>query len=253
MLIVDHIFLEIISLVLFMGIIPIISWAEKSIMPGEQYTCIIMRGLRAFGFIVLVPFALMFWDTIVKELFLGVFGYGNIMHWLGSLALLGFTGTTFILAAIFVAPSRKGLITLGVMVAVFLFLVEFYFPSSEFAERISVLEVVLYTVAAGLVCHVLLASLHGIVLKVTRSGKKDTPLWNFSASFKHIFSRKAIFVLWLLAFSDVVLMFEGYGFLSNTWMIIISVGTLASLVVFKMFWPRYAGRKVGKVEALGRV
>ncbi len=214
MLIGTHIFGMASSLILLMGVVIVTSWAQKAHMPGERYTCIIVRGLRAFGLMLLVPFGLAYWDTIVKELFLGVFGYGNIMHWLGELILLGFVGTAFILAAALVAPSRKAMVTFVVMITAFVYLVEFYYPSGEFDEWNTILEAALYTFAAGFICQAFLATVHGIYLKASRSSKLDTPLWDISRAFKRIFSRKTVVGLWLLAYFDLVIYLEGYGLLS---------------------------------------
>lgn len=213
MVLASHVFNQVLALVLMMGTVVVTSWAEKAHLPGERYTCIIVRGLRAFVFMAIVPFGLMFWDTLVKQLVLGVFGYGNVMHWLGTVLLHGFIGTVFIMAAVFVAPSRKALITFCVMLVVFFYLVEVQMPLDEFAERLTILRAVLYTLAAGLVCHVVITMLHGMYLKARRSGRLDTPLWDVSPAFKRIFSRRAVIVLFLITFLDLVLQFEGHGLL----------------------------------------
>ncbi len=214
MLIIDQVFDQIVAVVMLSGIVIITSWAQKAHVPGEHYTCIVVTGLRAFGFMVLVPFGLMFWDTIVKELFLGVFGYGNVMHWLGELILLGFLGTAFIIAAVLVAPSRKAIVTFIVMTAAFFYIVEVWFPSVEFTEKLTALYVGLYTLGVGFICQVILAIVHGIYLRASRSEKMDTPLWDISPAFKRVFSRTVVVGLWLLTFFDLVLFFEGYGLLS---------------------------------------
>ncbi|MEX2716515.1 MAG: alpha/beta hydrolase family protein [Candidatus Sigynarchaeota archaeon] len=214
MILATHIFGQVMALVIMMGVVITTSWAEKAHAPGESYNCIVVKGLRAFAFMVLASFGLLFWDTVVKELFIGVFRYGNVMHWLGELILLGFLGTAFIMASALVAPSRKALITFAVMVIAFIYLVYFYYPNVALAEEETFLFIVLYTTGAGFVCQASLAAAHGIYLKASHSERKDTPLWDISPTFKRIFSRKAVIALWLLTFLALVLSFEGYGLLS---------------------------------------
>nr|MDO8111415.1 alpha/beta hydrolase [Candidatus Sigynarchaeota archaeon] len=210
-----HIFCYILALVMMIGILFISGWAEKANRPSEKYTCIIVVGLRAFSFLFLVPLGLFFWDMIVKELFVGVFGYGNVMHWLGGLIVIGIIGTEFIMAAAFVAPTRKGLITLIVMIVVFVYFVEIYIPNGgQFTERASVLYVILYVAAAGFICQVSLATFHGIMLRVRHSEKRDTPFWDISKPFKRVFSLKMNILLWALVLVEFMLSFEGFGLLS---------------------------------------
>ncbi|HME53605.1 MAG TPA: alpha/beta fold hydrolase [Candidatus Lokiarchaeia archaeon] len=215
MFIFSQLYAEILAFIIFTGIIPGYAWAEKASKPGERYTCIIMVGFRAVLFLFLVPLGLIFWDMIVKQLFFGVFGYGNIMHWLGIAIVLGIVGTEFIMAAALVAPSRKAIATLIVMIITFVYLVEIYYPATGyFVETRTVLNVIFYTAGAGFICQAFLAIIHGIYLKARHSEKRDTPLWDISSGFKRVFSLKTNILLWLLVLGDFMLSYEGYGLLS---------------------------------------
>ncbi|MBN2150106.1 MAG: alpha/beta hydrolase [Candidatus Lokiarchaeota archaeon] len=254
-LVISHLFSEIIALVLLMGVVIVTSWAEKAHRPSERYTCVVVRGLRAFAFMVLAPFGLMFWDTVVKQLFLGVFGYGNVMHWMGEMILLGFVGTAFIMAAAFVAPSRKAIATFAVMAITFFYLVYFYYPSAAFTERLTALYTVLYTFAAGFICQVTMAVSHGIYLRARRSGKLDTPLWDISPAFKRVFSRKVVAGLMLLTFLAFMLSFEGYGLLSYLTVdgfLGIVVGAAGGVAFFLVVKSLRAGRKLLRDEWAGK-
>nr|MDO8084570.1 alpha/beta hydrolase [Candidatus Sigynarchaeum springense] len=250
-----HIFDQIVALVLMMGVVIVTSWAEKAHVPGESYSCILVKGLRAFAFMVISSFGLLFWDTVVKELFLGVFGYGNVMHWLGELIMLGFLGTAFIMASAFVAPSRKALITFVVMAIAFIYLVYFYYPHVPIHEEETLLLIALYTLAAGFVCQASLAVAHGIYLKASKSEKKDTPLWDISPAFKRFFSRKNVIALWLLTFLAFVLSFEGYGLLSYLTLdgfLGILAGAAGGIVVFVAAKSIHASRKLIRDEWAGK-
>ncbi len=250
-----HIFDQIIALVIMMGVVIVTSWAEKAHVPGERYTCIIVKGLRAFVFMVLTSFGLLFWDTVIKELFLGVFGYGNVMHWLGELVLLAFLGVAFIMAAAFVAPSRKAIMTFAVMTIAFVYVTYFYFPAEPLEEEMTLLFAALYTLLAGFMCQASLATAHGIYLKARRSERLDTPLWDISSAFKRFFSRKVVIALWLLTFLAFVLSFEGYGLLSYLTVdgfLGIVAGVAGGIAAFLILRHVYANNKLIRDEWAGK-
>jgi len=256
MFIIDHLYAELLAFLVFTVIIFGYAWAEKASKPGERYTCIIVVGLRAVFFLFLVPLGLLFWDMIAKQLFLGVFGYSNIMHWLGIAIVLGVVGVEFLMAAALVAPSRKALITLAVMVIVFIYLVEFYYPATgKFIEDDTVIGVVLYTAFAGFICQSIMAIIHGIYLIAKRSTKKDTPLWDISAGFKRVFSLKTNVVLWLLVMADVMLSFKGYGllsYLSLDMFLGILAGAAGGIIIFVIAWLIHARAKLLRDEWAGK-
>ena len=217
-IVVSHLYTLIVAFVFMTGIIWGLGWAEKAKVPGKRYTCPVVTGLRAFLFICMATVGLLFMDMLFKQLVLGVFGYGNVMHWLGAALLVGTVGIQFIMAAILVAPTRKGLVTFGTVVATFLYLMHVHFPS--LGDGISLQNVLLglliVPIIAGTVVQSTLAAIHGIYLKASKSDTpaRDAPLWDISEPFKRVFSFKTNLVLWMLLLAEFMLTFEGWGLLA---------------------------------------
>ncbi|MHA1794148.1 MAG: alpha/beta hydrolase family protein [Promethearchaeota archaeon] len=211
---VAHIYDAILALIFLMGTLTGHAWAEKARNPDEEYHCPVVVGFRAVYFILATGFAFIFYDTIFKELILGVFGYGNVMHYLGILIVLGVLATQIILGAVFVAPTRKGLITFFAMLAVFIYLWEFYFPNANIGIESAIEKGLIYLFATGFVVQISLSIGHFIYLRVKRDGKKDKRLWDIRRQYKKVFSLKLTIILWILVYGDLVLHFEGHGLLS---------------------------------------
>lgn len=216
---VGHLYAHVIAFLFFTGIIAGHGWAEKARDPAIRYTCPAVVGLRAFLFICATTLGLLFLDTVYKQLVLGVFGYGNVMHWLGMVVLLATIGIEFIVAAAFVAPTRKALVTFGAVVATFTYLMQFHFPAATDVDLERAMLLVLGAcIVVGVTVQGILAAAHGIYIKVATSrrveSRRDTPLWDIQHAFKRAFSFKANLVLWVLLLVEFVLSFEGWGLLA---------------------------------------
>ncbi len=200
---------EVLMLFLLVGTI----WWPKSTKPGERYTCPLVVGLRAILFVALVYYGLLFWDTVVKVGFFGILGYGNFSYQLAPLILLAILGTFMILGGVFVAPTRASLVAFGAIVIYSMYYLEvkaMTFIGEDGSKTIFYMPVF---VGIGIVVVV-----EGLTL-IYRAIRKRRPLletkvlWDISAQFKRVASRRTYIILWILFSVEFILEFEGLSML----------------------------------------
>ncbi|MHA1371599.1 MAG: hypothetical protein ACTSRA_18000, partial [Promethearchaeota archaeon] len=210
-----HLYVEIVCTFFMIAVLAGYAWAEKAKKPDDEYNCPVVIGFRAVFFIMATVFGLLFFDTIIKELGFGVLGYGNIMHFIGILIVLGVIGFELILGSVFVAPTRKGLITFVAVDITFIYLWEFYLPTriNESLEE-DMIQGLYIPFIVGLCVQAISATVHKIYLVIKPRGKRDKRLWNIRPWFKKVFSLKFNVLLYALVMADTLLSFEGYGLLS---------------------------------------
>ncbi len=198
----------ILMLFLLMGTI----WWSKTTKPGERYTCPLVIGLRAILFVVLVYYGLLLWDAVVKVGFLGILGYGNFSYQLTPLILMALLGSFMIIGGAFVAPTRASLVTFGAMVVYTMYHLQV--TTLTFTEGESK-EIFYMPVLMNLA---ILFVVEGLAL-LYRAIRKRRPvlearrLWDISASFKRIASRRTYIILWILFSVEWILEFEGLSLL----------------------------------------
>lgn len=214
---ITHLYLELVMFFFLSFVLIGHLWAQKARDPEKEYNCPVLVFFRAAFFIVSTVFGLIIWDMVIKELVFGVLGYGNLMHYLGIVLVLAVVGTALIWGSVFVAPTRKGLITFAAVLVTFIYLYEVYSPglTVELKEE-SAAYMLIMPIVVGFIVQASTSIAHGIYLKVNREGKKDKRLWDNRKTFKKIFSLKTTVALWGLIFIDLVLSFEGHGLVS--WM-----------------------------------
>ena len=251
---VAHLYAGLIALFFMMGTVIGHQWAEKARDPNKEYNCPVVVFFRAAYFVVATVIGLIFIDTFIKEVFLGALGYGNIMHFLALLILLLVIGIQAIIGSVFVAPTRKGLITFAVVVATFIYLWEFYYPVASTDLEDSMIMGLLIPIAVGWGVQAILATIHGIYIKIsknTRQIRRDKRLWSIRKIYKKIFSYKLTVILFLLVLAEFLLSFEGYSLLS--WMSFdlffgIATGATGAIIILVIARKIRADRKLLKDE-----
>ncbi len=199
---------ELLMTFLLMGSI----WAPKATKPGERYTCPLVVVLRGLLFAILPYFGLLFWDTVIKVGFLGILGYGNLSYQLAPLILIAILGSFLLVAAAFVAPTRASLIAFGAIIASTLYYLEAYvltLPPDE-GEQVfympAIINIGIVFVVEGL------ALLYRAIRK-RRPLLEGKRLWDISAPFKMLASRRTYIILWILFSVEFILEFEGLSLL----------------------------------------
>ncbi|MGV9202600.1 MAG: hypothetical protein ACOC44_01080 [Promethearchaeia archaeon] len=192
-------------------------WFDKYRNPSKQYTCWLLRGMRGFFFIVLTTFSLIFIDTNIKILFLGIIGYGNIYLHLASLILTFILAGQIIIGAVFIAPNRKGIVTFSAVLGTFIFLWYINLPKTSpealnlFDSKYSILLIaVLIPLLIGASVAIIMVCCEVILDKV-RDDKdiSDMPFYDRTKRFKSIFNWKFNIFLWALITTELILNLQG--------------------------------------------
>ncbi len=188
-------------------------WAPKATKPGERYTCPLVVGLRAILFPVLAYYGLLFWDTVVKVGFLGILGYGNLSYQLAPIILMAILGSFLLVGSAFVAPTRASLVAFCAIVIYTMYYLQveaLTFIGEDDSKPAFYLPAV---VSIGIVLVV-----EGLAL-LYRAIRKRRPLlvakclWDNSAQFKRVASRRTYIILWILFMIEFILEFEGLSLL----------------------------------------
>ncbi len=199
----------IMMLFLLMGTI----WWSKSTKPGERYTCPLVVSLRAILFVVLVYYGLLFWDAVVKVGFLGILGYGNFSYQLAPLILMAILGTFMIIGGAIVAPTRASLVSFAALVAYSMYYLQvetLSFIGGDESKPIFYIPVI---VGIGIVVVVEGLALLYRAIRKRRPLLEAKRLWDISASFKRVASRRTYIILWILFSVEWILEFEGLSLL----------------------------------------
>lgn len=210
-------------------------WTDKIAKPGQKYTCPLVVLFRGGIFTMLAYYGLLFWDIVIRVLFLGVIGYANIHYFIVPLVLAAVSGTIFIMAAAFTAPTIRSLLFFGLLAGLSIY-------AFWFSNDLDVLyEPFLYVWAVELVVSIAWV----LVRRLLKKRPFDEPvLWDWSARFKRFLNPHVIIGFWVISFLELLFFLEGYSLLAgylepNYWLWILGI---ASVVVLLMVFYRGIGR-----------
>lgn len=241
----SHLYVEILAVLFLMGVVSGHAWAEKARDPEAQYTCPAVTGPRAVFFIIATVLSLLVFDMAVKEIFLDAVSYGNLMQYMASLILLLVFAVQALLGAVFVAPTRKGLVTFTAVVVTFIFLWEFHLAKSHQDLVDAMLAGLFISIIVGIVVHGTQSLVHKIYLTIHEDGKRDTRLWDIHRWYKRVFSLRFTILLFLLLLVDALLAFEGHGLLS--WISLEAfIASLACIIATIFLYKFFKSRKERK-------
>jgi hypothetical protein len=210
MFLVSCLFTCLIALVLQTSILIGYTWFGKlRHVEEEGYKNYLVTGIRALAFATFSFFGIIFWDTAIKTLFCGVYGYGNIMQFIAASVLPMVLGTIYILGGVFTAPSGKGLLSFFIMVGMFVYTFDYRY-SVLLEEEIIWIFVPLFIGLGSLLVFELITKL---VSLIGRRKIEDKPLWNIKTKCKVFFSLKLNIIVWALIMAEVALNQSGYSLL----------------------------------------
>jgi hypothetical protein len=213
-------------------------WTDKLAKADQKYTCPLVVLLRGGIFTMLAYFGLLFWDVLIRVLFLGAIGYGNIQYFIAPLLLGAVTGTIFIVGGAFTAPTKRSLIFFGLLAGLSIY-------SFWFSNELDVLyEPFLYVWAIEFVMTIVWILIRMLVKKPPF---EEPVLWDWSVKFKRVFRPKVILGFWVISFLELLFFLEGYSLFAgfgelNYWLWIFDVICVIAILVLL-----YSG--VGRLRA----
>ncbi len=175
---------------------------------------LIRTGIRGCFFSIFAYFGLLYWDTFLKIIILGIITYSNIFYHLGAIILMIILGTVLLLMAVFIAPTLKTLIIFGFTLGISIFLLWFETGNEILAseERYIIYYPLGFILLAAIVIE-LLWDIISILLK--RNPFENKKLWDITNKkiIKRFFNLKFYILLWLLFSIEFILKMEGMGVL----------------------------------------
>src|SRR6056297_885191 len=182
-------------------------WLDKFPKVDANYKHPFWKGIRGIIFMVFTYWAILLLDSIVKILFLGELGYGNINYHITPLIFGIIISTVIIMGCVFNAPTIKTLLAFVGISIYSIYYLEVLIEVGESGEMDAFFAPLLGNLYILLGINLVFFGYEKI------TGKRFKPLWNYSSRFKEIFDIKFYIVICLLVATEVILRCEGWSLL----------------------------------------
>jgi hypothetical protein len=228
------VYLTILGWIIWTVILGGLIWAPKLAHADQKYTCPLVIGLRGLLFSVFTYWALISFDSLIKILFLGQIGYGNIGYYLFPVFLALISGILILIGSVFVAPTRKTILGF-----IFILIVFGYYIWGIGNSNLPELGSLFIPLVSLLVFEVILTAIYLFIRLIFKNRKiEDTPLWDISEKYKAFFRPKLILAFWIMYSIEIFLLFGGYSIFAfgsgseNLYQILIDLAILSGYIMW---------------------
>lgn len=213
MFFISPLFATILAFLTQTGVLIGYAWFDKFRTTDDPYDCWMLHGARSLAFSVWSGFGLIFVHTFVQVVLLGAYGYAALLPVVAGSVLVAVAGITYIVGAVLVAPSWKGLVAFGAMVLTFVYAYYIRLPNATDIDYVWMLAHVIVGFGTLLVLWVLERVVRHLRASEEPYARFQGLLWEKRAVFRRVVNLKTNLVLWVLLTVEVLLNQSGYSLL----------------------------------------
>ncbi len=181
-------------------------WFEKSTDPDSNYSCMFLKGVRAFAFTGLFYCGLIFIFIFFQGIVLPELGPSTIQFRIAGLLLSLLFGIYLVVGTTLTAPNWKTVVcAIGTLICFIIWVI----PGPQLENIEAPLSYFTGLFAFWLFQAIILGLAAFLETKELITPPRD--YWNITAKFKKITGRKVMLLFWIVFLFELILRFYGFS------------------------------------------